>query len=354
MYLRCSNTAYLPNFSRCARPLSLLFIMASPPYRSPATSPPGPAHAALPNSRKRGPGSIAGTGNTKRRKPSSFSTSSSHPLRQTSFPPEEALNGAGERSPSVDSDYTAVTGNQSVAASTIGMKKRGRKKKDGAESVISGKGGADARSKTGAPDEEAEGEEDEEDDGIGGVVDEGEQGKVDKAAEKKKIAVLMDAFNEDQNERYNTYRRVKLKKETIRKIVNQTLSQSVPPSVITTINGFTKVFVGNLVERAREVQQQENHATQSLPTPPRTQETMTEVNTSMSSTQQSTQASSGDQHTRFKDGYIGPLLPDHIREAYRRYRKDGEGGGAGVSGYSVGLGLPGAGIARAGGKRLFR
>ena len=51
---------------------------------------------------------------------------------------------------------------------------------------------------------------------------------------------------------------------------------------------------------------------------------------------------------------VGPLLPDHLREALRRYRRDGEGGGAGLAGVSLGLGLSGSRAARLAGKRLFR
>ena len=51
---------------------------------------------------------------------------------------------------------------------------------------------------------------------------------------------------------------------------------------------------------------------------------------------------------------LGPLLPDHFREALRRYKRDGEGGGTGLAGISVGLGTPGIGSARLGGKRLFK
>lgn len=51
---------------------------------------------------------------------------------------------------------------------------------------------------------------------------------------------------------------------------------------------------------------------------------------------------------------LGPLLPDHFREALRRYKRDGESGGTGLAGVSVGLGLQGAGSARLGGRRLFR
>ena len=51
---------------------------------------------------------------------------------------------------------------------------------------------------------------------------------------------------------------------------------------------------------------------------------------------------------------LGPLLPDHFREALRRYKRDGEGGGVGLAGVSVGLGVPGTGAARLGGRRLFK
>lgn len=64
-------------------------------------------------------------------------------------------------------------------------------------------------------------------------------------------------------------RRIKLRKETVRRIVNQTLSQSVPPSVVTGINGYMKVFVGLLVEGARDVQEQNAVvAAAAYPSPP--------------------------------------------------------------------------------------
>ncbi len=50
---------------------------------------------------------------------------------------------------------------------------------------------------------------------------------------------------------------------------------------------------------------------------------------------------------------LGALLPDHFREALRRYKRDGEGGGTGMAGVSLGLGVQGTGAARMGGKRLF-
>lgn len=53
----------------------------------------------------------------------------------------------------------------------------------------------------------------------------------------------------------------------------------------------------------------------------------------------------------------GQLLPDHIREALRRYKRDGEGGGTGMSGLSQPMmGARGAFTWQAGpgGRRLFR
>ena len=161
--------------------------MASPPHRPTTTYP------SLSNPKKR-PALNPVTSqapSSKRRKHPSVSNASTpgglHPLRQTSFPPEENLaNGA--RSASVESDATGVTGGQSVVAAGAGVKKgrRGRKKKaeGSAKSVKSVKSGA----------KEAEGsvqggEEEEEDDvegeGDEGLEDDGE--KVDKVAEKKNL-----------------------------------------------------------------------------------------------------------------------------------------------------------------------
>lgn len=152
-------------------------------------------------------------------------------------------------------------------------------------------------------------------------------------------------------------------------IANQTVSQSVPPNVITTINGYTKTFIGMIIERAREVQEQ--YA--SLETPPLTPLKVPIDPTDFSSENPNneifqaaspTDAFSQISHAAAADGHrapqrpkqrdLGPLLPDHFREALRRHKRDGEGGGTGLQGVSTGLGLPGSGSIRLGGKRLFR
>lgn len=123
---------------------------------------------------------------------------------------------------------------------------RGRKEKTGDGSVRSGeKAMVDGRSNTGHVADEGPEDEEEEGEGEDGMVEEG--GRVDRAAERKNLAfvtpdptdcqvnpiegkhilglvadmlkrVLVDAFNPDQNDRYDMFRRVKLRKETVRRV----------------------------------------------------------------------------------------------------------------------------------------
>ena len=113
------------------------------------------------------------------------------------------------------------------------------------------------------------------------------------------------------------------------------------------------MFVGSLIERARHIQQQAEAAEGSLPSPPPRAES-SRPGSSHQASDSGDDAGNKQKKERRKEPYAGPILPDHLRESFRRYKKDGEGGGVGIGGYSVGLGLPGAGVARAGGRRLFR
>ena len=168
--------------------------MASPPYRPPAKSPPNPAYATLPSRTSfKAPSHHL----NKRRKQSSFSTvSSNHPLRQTSFPPEESAVTNDQRSPSVESDFTAVTGRHSVLNSTVsGRKPRGRKKKvpHGSARSENAKVAVDAKNEAGGGGGEEE-EEEEEVPGEEGMVDSGV--KVDSVAEKKKLSFVQMTWHD--------------------------------------------------------------------------------------------------------------------------------------------------------------
>ena len=339
--------------------------------------------------------------------------SSAHPLRQTSFPPEEAA-GSNEfalRSPSVESDITGITGNQSApTANGTGGKKRGRKSKnrnvsgsvrsgggrgtDGGGGGTSKAGGAQQRAVSAGLDEEEEDDDDDQGADLTGPAGADGANEPDRDAERKNLAVLVDAFNPDQADRYEMYRRVKLKKEVVRKITNHIVSQSVPPGVTLSINGYTKTFIGSIIERAREVQEEwaaieqqeksrsqtrvevdptdfgqanlankEVYATVEMPSaggaldPARlvlggTREAATAP--PPPPPRLSMEEQNGEGGAEAEKRNLGPLLPDHLREALRRYKRDGEGGGTGLSGLSVGMGVQGAKANRLQGRRLFK
>ncbi|KAJ7188882.1 TAFII28-domain-containing protein [Mycena filopes] len=95
---------------------------------------------------------------------------------------------------------------------------------------------------------------------------------------KDNLKVLMENFTPLQYERFEAYRRHALPKTAVRKVIQQTVGMQVSPPVAQIVAGFAKVFVGEMVEKARAVQE--------------------------------------------RRGETGPLSPDHLREAYRMYQEE--------------------------------
>lgn len=180
-------------------------------------------------------------------------------------------------------------------------------------------------------------DDEDEDDDLDGAIDSIEvevQNVATEQLEKRNHDLLMSAFTDKQRELYEQYRRVKLPIASVRKLINHTLSQSVVKAISISVQGAAKMFVGELIERAREVQMEEMCLKEKLPTgEPVPQEAGVKERT--------------------KEMDRGPIQPDHLREALRRYNRDREGGGAGFLGASMGGGITHA-SARVGGKRLFR
>ncbi|KAF9883939.1 transcription initiation factor TFIID subunit 11 [Aspergillus nanangensis] len=355
-----------------------------------------------------------------------------HPLRQTSFPntieTDSRTFGATSDAGSVTGSFTGSLGGASADGVFSGRsKKRGRKSKAEKEREredTASVRGNDAR--LGSVDAEGQsvragatgggggaGEDGDDDDDFD---DEGEllgreEGATDMEAEKKNLALLVDAFNPLQSERYDLFKRAKLRKETLRRIVNHALSQSVPASVVTTINGFTKVFAGEIIEKARTVQAEwadahdqaalaawetEERVAEAQAATAATKVTLTGT-AAVNGTTTGSSSREGPPHVKQElpdqDGatsvrltetpgsisasaaavmaarprrqfqpppnpHRGQLLPTHLREALRRYKRDGEGGGVGFSGLSLGnLGVRGSvtwSSGSVGGRRIFR
>lgn len=131
-----------------------------------------------------------------------------------------------------------------------------------------------ATGRTGA-DEDGEGEEDL----LPDMADDDYSAQLSwQSLSKDNLKVLMDNFTPEQYDRYEAYRRNALPKQAVRRVIQQTLGQQVSTPVAQVVAGFAKVFVGEIVEKARKVQQER--------------------------------------------GDSGPLSPDHLREAYLAYQEE--------------------------------
>ncbi|KAH7334017.1 hTAFII28-like protein conserved region-domain-containing protein [Rhizoctonia solani] len=126
----------------------------------------------------------------------------------------------------------------------------------------------------------ADGEGDDDDDEAIAMADDDYSAQLSwQSQSKENMKLLLSSFSPEQLARYETYRRSTLNKQTVRRFIHQSLGSNVSVNVAQVIAGFSKVFVGEIIELARHVQQQ------SLPpgTAP------------------------------------GPLTPDHLRAAYQLY-----------------------------------
>lgn len=175
-------------------------------------------------------------------------------------------------------------------------------------------------------------------------------------------SILIAAMNPAQQERHAIYRRIRLKRETVRKLVNQTLSQSVPQPVILAVTSYSKAFIGDLVDRALSVRDEWAAARTHVPNPnlpptllrtgfqnPRKhgpggvpdmreiQEAGVHPNAVQGETYLLEVEAEKGLKERLRAEDKGPLTPAHIREALRRYKRDRE-----------------RTAARMGGRRLFR
>ena len=153
----------------------------------------------------------------KRRKPSTMSQSSAtvHPLRQSSFPPEG--RSPFPRSPSVDAGSHVSGSVVSLTASGAPKKKRGRKAKnargDGsAEQTPSLAGGRAGTTASGQPGEKDDEDDEDDDEKAEMAVEDAGAGRTQeqKQEEIRLRAMLVEAFDKDQYDRYELWRAAKL------------------------------------------------------------------------------------------------------------------------------------------------
>ncbi|KAI1305619.1 histone-fold-containing protein [Xylaria venustula] len=338
--------------------------MASPPHSySPAGSPPYPSHSQLPSKKRTSMATELSIQppSLKRRKASTMSVASAgsaHPLRQTSFPPDEALardySPSYRRSPSVDT-MSLVSGSQVSAAPT--KKKRGRKSKldlaneaaaaalrEGTPSLVGGRAATIVSNASGTlgKDSEGDGGRDGDNDGSFELPENmasrsAARTKEQIEEEKELVALLKSKMDDVQFDRYEVWHRQSIKPQDVKRHINSVTSQSCPTNVHQMMQVVCKMYLGDIVEAARDIQKE--------------------------------WIDLGEKQTDLEDDNLepsnelskyrrqAPLRPDHLREAYRRRKAAAENGGAlgslmvwnqqtqnGTERFAV----------RAGGRRIFR
>ena len=255
-----------------------------------------------------------------------------------------------------DDDLLGATGRTEDGQSQTGMPR------GGARSVVSAKsGGAGAD------------EDDDDDEGDGLIMGDDEKRRMveeDKLV-KARMYRLAETLDPSSRQRYDAWMTTKLEGGTLRRMANATVSQSLGKAPLLAIGFYAKYYTGEIVERARAVQEECAKAYEKT----REVEKKWKVDEleSLEKKQAAGDLSLHESVLAQRDiarlrkevnEYIpnphkGGLLPDHLREALRRYKADGEGGGVGFQGLSHPLlGLPGAATSRVGDgatpRRLFR
>lgn len=207
-------------------------MASSPPNAtSPAgMSPPNPSPAQLPNKKRSSSTLDVSSAPAKRRKPSQQHNAPAHPLRQTSFPPE--ARSPAVRSPSVDAT-SHVSGSQvsGLTASGAPKKKRGRKSKgakaggddskDGTPSLVGGKAPTSVSGQGGGGGGDKDGAADDDDDDDGGEMaleDVVARTQEQKQEEIRLRAMLVEAFDSEQYERYEHWRAAKLSESVVKRV----------------------------------------------------------------------------------------------------------------------------------------
>lgn len=256
----------------------------------------------------------------------------------------------------------------------------GAKNKDagGAKSVASAKSGGGGNG-TVAPGEASDLDEDDDDDEADEVevtADEKQREMEEEKARKereRKFASVLPAG--DRRDRYDRTVAFKLESKHVRRIVNQVMSQSSGEKVVNEIMWSSKLFAARMIEGARDVQRdwaegfervREQERVGRKEELGRLEERLKVVEREGGMGEQERVLLKRDIERLRKevDLYVpnphrAGLLPDHVREALRRYRANGEGYGAGMQGASHSLlGTTGSAAYRVGdgttGRRLFR
>lgn len=112
--------------------------------------------------------------------------------------------------------------------------------------------------------------------------------------------MIVENLSEEQLRRYERFRRVTFSRSVMEKFMQRVLEQRVNTNSVIVVNGIAKVFIGELIEGARQVMEEEIRA---------------QLETSLDDPEAIEEAVLNAMNSR-------PLEPFHIYESHRRMKEE--------------------------------
>ncbi|KAG7192954.1 transcription initiation factor TFIID subunit 11 [Scheffersomyces spartinae] len=134
--------------------------------------------------------------------------------------------------------------------------------------------------------------------------------------EERKQQLLILNLPNDQMERYEAFRRLRINRPGIKKLCNGVLGHSVHQSIISSICGMAKMFVGDIITRGFEVQEREAKAklTEDI------EEKKHQKREILKSLDSGIEVEVDDTRLHYTGDDVQQLQPHQIREAWRLFK----------------------------------
>ena len=143
--------------------------------------------------------------------------------------------------------------------------------------------------------------------------------KIDTLNEEEKNQLLVSQFTNEQMDRFESYRRMKLNKPGVKKVCSTELGHSVPQNLSIALAGLGKLLLGEVITKAFEVQEKEDKRQLIFDV-----ERKKKYKKSLSQGATPIEGINWDQtKLTYSGDYRKPLQSRHIREAWRLLNLEG-------------------------------
>ncbi|RLV82776.1 Transcription initiation factor TFIID subunit 11 [Meyerozyma sp. JA9] len=142
--------------------------------------------------------------------------------------------------------------------------------------------------------------------------------------QEEKNKLIVSAFSDDHMDRFVAYRRVGINKPGIKKLCNGFLGQSVSQNMAIALSGISKVFLGEIISRAFEIQEREYRAQLRDEIEDKKRKKLERI-TKLDNKESDETESADLPRLEYNGDTTRPLQPCHIREAWRLYKLENEG-----------------------------